>query len=174
MIGVKPKEGNQNHDNPVMAIKKVHGSIEDKKGYVPGGYLIGNSNTRKLHAPGCRAIKMMNRTHIVPTDGAHFVPCKWCYAMDSSGTTNLDRFKADVLGTEVCMDPKINAIFDKVGCLTCGSKHGIVKMHPDDNGVRLVKEEGKWWIYFECDCGYQTALWKAQNKLKSMKTIGEI
>ena len=149
----------------------VVGTVQNKKGYVPEGHLIGNSNTGKLHAPGCRAIKMMTRTHIVPTDGAHFVPCKWCYAVGDSRNSSLDRFKThnEPEGTEICEDPKINDIFNKVGCLSCGSKHGIVKMHPDDNGVRLMKKQGKWWIYFECDCGYQTALWKAINKLKSVK-----
>lgn len=159
----------------IAAKETVVGTVENKKGYVPGGYLIGNSNTGKLHSPGCRAISMMKNTHKVPTDGAHFVPCKWCYATGNAGYT-LDKFKSkeDVPGTEVSEDPKINDIFYKVGCLTCGSKHGIVKMHPDDNGVRLIKKQGKWWIYFECDCGYQTALWKAQHRLKSMKLMGEI
>lgn len=61
-------------------MEKKSKGVENKKGYEEDGKLIGNSNTRVLHEPGCRAINMMNRDHMVPTNGAHFRPCGWCNA----------------------------------------------------------------------------------------------
>ena len=152
--------------------KHVVGNVENKKGYVPGGYLIGNSNTGKLHAPGCRAIGMMKHTHKVPTDGAHFKPCKWCYAIGKSGHKSLDNFRSrrdEPDDIENCYDPKIERIFAGVKC-DCGSTDGILKMRPHNGGVRLLNRQGKWWIWRECfDCGHQLSLVHALEKRKSMK-----
>ena len=71
----------------------IIGIVENKKGYEKEGYLIGNSNTGKLHSPHCRAIKMMKNTHKVPTNGAHFKPCKWCYAMGEPKAPTLDDYR---------------------------------------------------------------------------------
>lgn len=136
--------------------------IERKKGYEPDGVLIGNSNTGKLHSHGCRAICMMREDHKVMTNGAHFTPCLWCHATASS-ISDLIQDQVDDLEARVCRDPNMNKLFSLEGCLTCGSKDGIVKMFHDPHGVRLLGEEGHWWIYFECSkCGYQTAWWKAK------------
>lgn len=146
-------------------------ALENKKGYEPDGSLIGNSNTGKLHSPGCRAIDMMKEDHKVPTEGGHFIPCKWCHA--SKNHNNFSQYIIeDLEDIEVCHDRKINQLFQQVGCLTCGSKDGIVMMYPDANGVRLLGKEGRWWIYYECSCGYQTAWWKAKKQQKIRRGRG--
>lgn len=135
-----------------------------------GECLIGNSNTGRLHSLDCSAIDMMREDHKIPTDGAGFTPCGWCHAC---GTTHQDIFQEaneDPEGTELCMDKRIIQLFKQTGCATCSSKKGIIKMFPDPHGVRLIGKQGHWWIYFECEeCGYQTAWWKAINKLKNSK-----
>lgn len=137
-----------------------------KKGYVANGELIGNSNTGKLHSPGCKAIGMMKDNHKVPTDGAHFIRCHWCHVTASS-ISDIIQDQADTMEVKICRDPKIISLFNQEGCLTCGSHNGIVKMFPDSSGVRLLGEEGLWWIYFECDdCSYQTAWWKLRRGSK--------
>jgi len=155
----KDKKGNENR---TAALRRI-------KGYKEGGHLIGNSNTGKLHYSDCSAIGMMREDHKIPTDGdgGHFTPCGWCYP--NGYGTFMDHAQStfeDPIGTEICMDPRINKLFNQVGCLTCGSRDGVVKMFPEDNGVRLLGKKGRWWIYFECSCRYQTALWKAKNRLK--------
>lgn len=145
-------------------------ALKNKKGYRPYGSLIGNSNTGRLHSPSCRAIDMMKKKHKVPTNGAHFTPCKWCHP--KSRGNPIQGNGEDRKDAETCRDPKINQLFHQVGCLTCGSKDGIVKMYPHEQGARLLGKEGRWWIYYECSCGYQTALWKAKKKkqVRSSKT----
>jgi len=139
-------------------------TVENKKGFEKGGYLIGNSNTGKLHSPECRAVKMMKVTHKVPTNGAHFKPCKWCYAMGETKTSTLDDYRTardEADDIEICTDSKIEHLFQNVEC-GCGSTEGIIKMYPHSGGVRLLNREGKWWIYRECySCGYQLSLNKA-------------
>lgn len=144
-------------------IQKLSTTLVNKKGYEPYGSLIGNSNTGRLHSPGCRAIDIMKEGHKVPTNGAHFTPCKWCYPAGPGQLDNPNQSQWDEHEeTEICQDPKINQLFQQVGCLICGSKDGIVKMYPHEHGSRLIGKEGLWWISFECSCGYQTALWKAK------------
>jgi hypothetical protein len=134
------------------------------------GCLIGNSNTGRLHSPDCSAIDMMTEDHKIPTDGCHFTPCGWCHACGGGNTLNINHsLSEDLEGTEICMDKKVNQLFHQTGCLSCGSKNGVVKMFPDTHGVRLLGREGHWWIYFECACGYQTAWWKAKNHLKTRR-----
>ena len=147
--------------------QKFSTTLINKKGYEPYGSFIGNSNTGRLHSPGCSAIDMMKEDHKVPTNGGHFTPCKWCHAAGPEHLNNPTQdYGEDHMGIEICRDPKINRLFQQVGCLTCGSKEGIVKMFPDENGARLLGKEGRWWIYLECSCGYQTAWWKAKRQLK--------
>lgn len=157
--------------------KNITGTIENKKGYVPGGYLIGNSNTGKLHSPGCRAIGMMKNTHKVPTDGAHFKPCKWCYATGSATYETLDKFNSsrdEPDDIEICYDKKVARIFLGVDC-DCGSHDGVIKMRLHDGGFKLLNREGKWWIWRECySCGHQLSLVHLLQKRKVMKEAGEI
>lgn len=162
----------------MIAVKEqITGTVENKKGYVPGGYLIGNSNTGKLHSPGCKAINMMKNTHKVPTDGAHFVPCKWCYATGSAGYKTLDKFKVsrdEPDDIELCHDLKVARIFHDVKC-DCGANDGIIKMRPHEGGVRLLGDNRKMWIWRECfTCGHQLSLDKAIAKRKSMKALGDL
>ena len=148
-----------------IRIQKWCTTLVNKKGYEPYGSLIGNSNTGKLHSPGCRAIDMMKEDHKVPTNGAHFTPCKWCHPTEPEQVNNPHQYQLeDQEETEICQDHKINQLFQQAGCIYCDSKEGIVKMYPHENGVRLLGKEGRWWIYFECNCGYQTALWKVRQQ----------
>ena len=134
------------------------------------GCLIGNSNTGRLHSPECSAIDMMREDHKIPTDGAQFTPCGWCHACGRTHSIATDQNNTeDPEGTEICTDKKVNQLFHQTGCLSCQSKNGIVKMFPDKHGVRLLGRQGHWWIYFECTCGYQTAWWKAKQKIKTLK-----
>jgi hypothetical protein len=135
-----------------------------------GGCLIGNNNTGRLHSPECSAIDMMREDHKIPTNGGHFTPCGWCHACRSENSLNGDQsLSEDPEGTEICIDKKVNQLFHQTGCFSCGSKDGVVKMFPDTYGARLLGREGHWWIYFECVCGYQTAWWKAIQKLKTIR-----
>jgi hypothetical protein len=135
-----------------------------------GESLIGNSNTGRLHSLDCSAIDMMREDHKIPTDGGGFTPCGWCHACGGENSLNINPIPSeDPEGTEICIDKKVNQLFYQTECLSCGSKNGVVKMFPDTNGVRLLGRNGHWWIYFECDCGYQTAWWKAKQKLKTIR-----
>ncbi len=130
--------------------------------------LIGNSNTGRLHSLDCSAIDMMREDHKIPTDGEGFTPCGWCHACGKTSHLNTFQDKSkDPKGTEICRDKKVIQLFNQTGCLSCKSKKGIVKMYPNIHGVRLIGRNGHWWIYLECECGYQTAWWKAKNKLKN-------
>lgn len=125
------------------------------------GCLIGNSNTGRLHSPECSAIDMMREDHKIPTDGGHFTPCGWCHACGGTSYSEQGhRNTEDPEGTEISLDKKVNQLFNLTGCLSCGSKQGVVKMFPDTHSARLQGREGHWWIYFECRCGYQTACGK--------------
>lgn len=140
--------------------------VQDNSNHI--GFLIGNSNTGRLHSPDCSAIDMMREDHKIPTDGPGFTPCGWCHAC--GGIINCGRHNSDDHeGIEICTDKKVNELFHQTGCLSCGSKKGLVKMFPDKNGVRLLGRQGHWWIYFECTCGYQTAWWKAKKHLKTIR-----
>ena len=134
------------------------------------GCLIGNSNTGRLHSPECSAIDTMKEDHKIPTDGGQFTPCGWCHECGGTNCANTDQNNTeDPEGTEICTDKKVNQLFHQTGCLSCQSKNGLVKMFPDKHGVRLLGRQGHWWIYFECTCGYQTAWWKAKQKIKSLR-----
>jgi predicted nucleic-acid-binding Zn-ribbon protein len=147
------------------------------------GDLIGNSNTGKLHQPGCRAITMMNDSHKVETDGFGFENCGWCHGKDDIDQSYLDHFHEkkkiaaaknvlpgrtsdDPEDIEICRDPYMNRIFKDSECPTCGSSNGIVKMYPAEHGVRLLGDPHKrWWVYNECSkCGYQTSLRKIKQR----------
>ena len=140
---------------------------------------IGNKNTKRLHAPGCRAVPMIAPKHLAYSDnGEGFpVPCKWCgnkghkkggYQMtfDEYEILNMPEMK-------VCYDDRYIQIFEKTGCIQHigdGDKFkGMVLMYPHDNGVPVDGEDGLWWVFFQCStCGYQTALWKALKKIEKM------
>jgi hypothetical protein len=151
------------------------------------GDLIGNSNTGKLHQPGCRAIDMMKDSHKVETDGFGFENCGWCHGKSGydDKQSYLDHFHEkkkiaaakiptivktaiveDPEDVQICRDPRILKIFKESECINCHSKDGIVKMYPAEYGVRLLGDPHKrWWIYKECDhCGYQTSLRKVKQK----------
>ncbi len=157
---VKMKNGNK--------IKQMVLPMSNTKTH--GGCLIGNCNTGKLHSPRCSAIGMMKEDHKIPTDGGHYTPCSWCHACYGTNytTDGMNNIK-DSEDTEICIDKKVNQLFNQTGCLSCQSKNGLVKMFPYKHGVRLLGKQGHWWIYFECTCGYQTAWWKAKQKLKTLK-----
>ena len=120
--------------------------IEQKVLTVPNdwrheGCLIGNSNTGRLHSPDCSAIDMMREDHKIPTEGGHFTPCGWCHACGGENSFNTNPIPSeDPEGTEICIDKKVNQLFHQTGCLSCGSKDGVVKMFPDTHGVRLLVE----------------------------------
>jgi hypothetical protein len=43
-------------------------------------------------------------------------------------------------------------------------------MHPHDEGVQVLGEDGTWWIYFHCyKCGHDTSLSKV-----SLKVVQEL
>lgn len=141
---------------------------------------IGNSNTKRLHSPYCRAVPMIAPKHIVYTDDGDGFPvyCHWCGNKGHSrGGRQMvfDEFM-ELEGSKVeqCFDKRYLYVFDEVGCL---HKHGVyhddkeegkgmVLMYPHDGGVEVEGKEGKWWIYYQCEiCGYQTSLIKAMNML---------
>lgn len=150
---------------------------EERHDFVEGGDYMGNCHTGVYHDLGCSDINKMNKEHKVPTDNEKglYRVCGHCKP-GSGRFARLTSFKEsnvkeDLPGTEICEDPAVERIFRESGCLTCNSHNGVIKMHPDnESGVRILGKPGKWWIYLECfDCGYQTALWKAQNKVKSIR-----
>ena len=150
----------QENMRQIVFVPQYHGN---------GEYLIGNNNTGKLHSLDCSAIPMMREDHKIPTDGTGFTPCSWCHAC-SGHETLFKKENKDFEGIQICMDKRVIQLFKKAGCASCNSKKGIIKMFSDPHGVRLIGKEGHWWIYFECEkCGYQTAWWKAINKLKNSK-----
>ena len=154
------------------------------------GYLIGNSNTGKLHQYGCRAIDMMKEEHKVETDGFVFENCGWCHGGSDSENNQsyLDHFhekkkiaaaktsdvsvmeiSVDITDPEdivICRDERVLKFFKDKICVNCDSRDGIVKMYPTEHGVRLLCDLYKrYWIYKECShCGYQTSLKKIKPK----------
>lgn len=136
--------------------------------------LIGNSNTNKVHSPGCRAIGMMKQEHMITTeDGEGYDSCGWCHAQGSIRTPTQSHLKlteSDPIGTKICNDPYFINLFTLSGCLGCKGHEGTVKMFQDPQGATVKGEKGHWWIYLECDhCGYQTAWWKAEQRLTQLK-----
>ncbi|MDH7506229.1 MAG: hypothetical protein QHH15_00375 [Candidatus Thermoplasmatota archaeon] len=141
---------------------------------------IGNSNTKRLHSPYCRAVPMIAPKHIVNTnDGEGFpVYCHWCknQGYGKGGRQMVFDEFMDLMGSnvEICYDKKYLNILTEVGCLQeHGIYHedkeeskGIVLMYPHDGGYVVEGKEGKWWIYYQCEvCGYQTSLVKAMSRL---------
>lgn len=129
---------------------------------------VFNKNHNRTHVTGCRAVDMMNREkNEVPVDEPRGYICKWCNPGSSHG--NGQTFEEDRrAGIEICTDPFIRDIFKKAGCLNgCGSLGDIKMFRDDESGVEIQGHDGKWWVYLECfECGYQTALWKAQQRLE--------
>ena len=150
------------------------------------GDLIGNSNTSKLHQPGCRAIDMMKEEHKVETDGYGFENCGWCHGKSDVDKSYLEHFHEkkknaaaakiptivkdaiveDPEDVQICRDPRILKIFKESDCINCDSKDGIVKMYPAEHGVRLLGDPHKRWrVYNECSkCGYQISLRKIKQR----------
>lgn len=141
---------------------------------------IGNTNTKRLHSPNCRAVKMIAPKHVQYTeDGEGFhVLCKWCKNQGyrkGGRQVEFDEYEIlDMDGVQFCHDTRFKEILNKTGCLAhigCGDKHhGSILMYPHPGGVEVQDEEGKWWIFFQCgECGYQTSLTKAIHHLHLQK-----
>lgn len=139
---------------------------------------IFNKNHNRTHLPGCRAVDMMNRDkNEVEVEEPQGHLCLWCHPGTGSHCrsrqTALGRSRQDDglnphIGEEICTDPSVREIFKKAGCIDCGSSLGDIRMYPHEGGIEVSGHSGKWWVYFSCfDCGYENALWKALNKLKS-------
>lgn len=167
MLETKPKE-ELVHTGPRGNKFNRTDAWYDRHDFDACGSYMGNIHTGVFHEFGCRDIDAMNEEHKVETnnDKGLYRPCGHCKP-GMSRFLNLDTFKEDEpMGAKVCEDPAINRIFSKTGCLNCSSKDGIVKMYPHSDGVRLLGEDGKWWIYLECySCGYDSALYKAKRRL---------
>jgi hypothetical protein len=130
---------------------------------------IGNTNTKRCHDPGCRAVKMIAPKHIQPTeDGEGFhVLCHWCGVEGSRkqrGTQKtLENYaKEKEMGIQECDDERYHELFEVNGCINCHSHNGRVLMHPHIGGEEVKDKPGKWWVYFECNrCHYETPYRKA-------------
>lgn len=145
--------------------------------------MIGNTNTKRIHDPGCRAVNMIAPEHRV--DGADLGTfwklCKWCKVGGTErsirGYKKAMNFRQEeqstfdeIPGILDCHDPTFQKLFRATGCLACNSKLGTIKMMQDDKGVEVKGQNGRWWVFFECEnCGYQTAWWKAYQRLKVIK-----
>jgi hypothetical protein len=135
---------------------------------------IGNTNTRRLHIPGCRAVGMIADKHRVTTDSGEGFPvnCKWCGAGGySKGISRQSRMAEYMDGGIIpCNDPYFHDLFMKAGCLTAFCKgFGQIFMFRDpDTGTPVQGQDDKWWVFMECDeCGYQTAWWKAEQRVQA-------
>lgn len=138
--------------------------------------LIGNTNTGKVHHPGCRALGMMLPEHKVTTDGTGYSPCGWCHAAGpEGGEVVLDEFiDEDPEDVVVCRDPEILKLFKDFTC-DCGSLKGVVKMYPHGSGYRLKGKIGKYWIYLECSsCHHQTSLRHVLNARRMVNSGGGV
>lgn len=127
---------------------------------------IWNSNHNRTHYPSCRAVtSMMKEEHKIPVDEPRGHSCGWC--SPGAGQTTLQENHDNRI--EICTDPEIRQIFKKAGCLNgCGNLGDIKMIRDDEDGVPVAGQPGKWWPYLECyECGYQTAFWKALNKINS-------
>lgn len=147
---------------------------------------VGNTNTKRLHSPGCRAVGMIAPKHVVYTEsgeGFH-VLCKWCgnQGYRKGKQESFDEYDImNMSGVEICHDHNIIKAMEKVGCIDYGlfhkgENHGIVLMYPHEGGIPIEGREGKWWVFYQCEiCGYQTSYKKAVHKLhEQMKEKGEI
>lgn len=138
----------------------------ERHDFVPDGQYMGNCNTLIFHDFGCSDILEMNEEHKVETNNERglYRPCGHCKPGMNKFIKSLDDFRTardEPDDIELCMDPKIERLFENVEC-DCGSSDGILKMRPHEGGVRLLNRDGKWWIYRECySCGYQLSLNKA-------------
>ena len=50
---------------------------------------------------------------------------------------------------------------------TCHKKirPGSIRSYPHDEGRIIKDKELKEWVFFECSCGYQSSLWKVENRI---------
>lgn len=121
---------------------------------------MGNTNTKVFHEYGCRAIDMMVDEHKKDTEtGEGYRPCCWCNPSGGSYQSVMDDYELEI-GIQECHDPNHFKTFKESGCLSChaGVLDGTVKMFPDDGGVEVQGQKGKFWVYLECNkCGYQSA-----------------
>lgn len=138
---------------------------------------VYNRNHNRTHYPDCHAVDMMNRDkNEIRVAQPRGRSCKLC----NPGTKCCNRSRSQLgrsrqddglnphIGEEICTDPSVREIFKKAGCIDCGSSLGDIRMYPHDGGIEVSGRSGKWWVYFSCfDCGYESVLWKALNKLKS-------
>jgi hypothetical protein len=129
-----------------------------------------NTNTGKIHEWGCRAIDMMRDDHKQEAYSLAGDPCGWCKPTGNEFQSRVDEQDSS-MGISFCHEHAYLHLFAQTGCLSCGSKAGVVKKMPHDGGIPLKDETGKWWVFFECDkCHYQTAWWKAEKRLEVMRT----
>lgn len=144
--------------------------------------LIGNTNTKRCHVPGCRAVGMIADKHRVVTDSGEGFPvnCKWCGAGGSSRSTDRQSVLNEYLpeGTKICDDPYFHDLFMKAGCLGSCYNQGkgvtgqILMFKDPDGGTKVQGHEGFWWVFMECTvCGYQTAWWKAEHRVQAMERM---
>jgi len=134
---------------------------------------IFNRNHNRTHEPGCRAIGQMNYDkNAVSVDEPRGHGCKLCGT--PAGLINYTPRDQDsgldpYIGERICHDPHIREVLKKNGC-SCGSHNGDIRMHPHDEGVQVLGEDGTWWIYFHCyKCGHDTSLSKV-----SLKVVQEL
>lgn len=52
-------------------------------------------------------------------------------------------------------------------CCSCGTllQKDSIRCYPHDQGRFVHDKEGRQWIYFECPCGIQSALWKVDRQI---------
>lgn len=122
--------------------------------------MIGNNNTKKLHADGCRAIGMMKEEHkehhLSDEELKKYSSCGWCHepvgdAIDFEESLNT------IIQDEVCTDPCLRKRLINLGC-QCGSHLGTVRMYPHHAGILVDGREGTWWVYFKCyECGHTSS-----------------
>lgn len=145
---------------------------------------VGNTNTKRLHLPGCRAVPMIAPEHYEPSeDGEGFyVLCKWCKCQGyRKGQTALDDFRGEPMkenyqiieeyteggNIEVCHDEVYLKLFEEVGCISGHGNQGVVLMYPHGGGVPVEGCPGLYWVFFVCShCGYETSHEKAIRKLQ--------
>ena len=51
--------------------------------------------------------------------------------------------------------------------LSCNLKirPGSIRSYPDENGRIIKNKELKHFVFFDCNCGYGSALWKVENRI---------
>lgn len=114
-----------------------------------------NSNTGRIHDDNCRARNITHDEHIqsIPKDRV-MRNCKWCKA--TIDQTDLDEYLQ--AGYKICNDPKFKYVNQ---CWSCKSKKGTIMMYEHDGGVKVEGEDKKQWVFFLCECGYQTSYKKS-------------